>query len=279
MNTMKTAFFLALLTLLLIFLGQLIGGPRGAVFMFVIALAFNFVTYWWSDRIVLAMYRAREIGPGDHPWLVDTVGRLAQQVGMPMPRVYIIPNDAPNAFATGRNPRHAAVAVTQGILRMLDRGEIEGVLAHELSHVKHRDILIGTVAASIVGAISILSYMARWAAVFGGYGGRDDRGGGGFGLLVMAVLAPIIALILQMAVSRSREFAADEEGARIAGTPRGLASALQKMDLAARRIPLPAGPATAHMFIVNPLRGGGLTDLFRTHPRTEERIERLRRMA
>lgn len=278
MNTLKTAFFLAVLTILLVVLGQYFGGTRGAMVMFIIALGFNFVSYWWSDKIVLAMYRAKEIGPNDHPWLYQTVQALADRAGLPMPRVCIIPSQQPNAFATGRNPKHAAVACTEGILRMLDRDEIEGVIAHELSHVKHRDILIGTIAASIVGAISMISMIARWGAIFGGLGGRDNRGGGGLGLLIMAILAPIIALILQMAVSRSREYAADAEGANLAGSPRGLMNALQKMEAGARMYRLNAGPATAHMFIVNPLRGGGITDLFRTHPRTEDRVERLRRM-
>jgi heat shock protein HtpX len=278
MNTLKTAFFLAVLTILLVALGQYFGGTRGAAVMFIIALGFNFVSYWWSDKIVLAMYRAQEIGPEDHPWLYQAVQRLADRAGLPMPKVCIIPSQQPNAFATGRNPKHAAVACTEGILRMLDRDEIEGVIAHELSHVKHRDILIGTIAASIVGAISMISMMVRWGAIFGGLGGRDDRGGGGLGLLVMAILAPIIALILQMAVSRSREYAADAEGAKVSGSPLGLMRALQKMEAGARMYRLNAGPATAHMFIVNPLRGGGITDLFRTHPRTEDRVERLRRM-
>jgi heat shock protein HtpX len=277
MNTLKTGLFLTVLTLLLILLGSYIGGPRGAMVMFVVALGFNFVSYWYSDKIVLTMYRAQEIGR-DHPsGLYRVVEELADRARLPMPKIYIIPSQQPNAFATGRGPKHAAVACTEGILRILDRAELEGVIGHELSHVKHRDILIATVAASIAGAISMIAWMARWAAIFGG-GGRDERGGGGLGLLVMAILAPIIALIIQMAISRSREYAADEEGARIAGSPLGLMNALGKLEAGAKRYRLNAGPATAHLFIVNPLRGKNFVDLFRTHPSTEDRIERLQRM-
>jgi heat shock protein HtpX len=224
------------------------------------------------------MYRAQEIGR-DHPsGLYQLVEGLADKARLPMPKVYIIPSQQPNAFATGRGPKHAAVACTEGILHMLDRDELEGVIGHELSHVKHRDILIATVAASIAGAISMIAFMARWAAIFGGMGGRDDRGGGGLGLLVMAIIAPIIALIIQMAISRSREYAADAEGARIAGSPLGLMNALRKLEAGAARYRLNAGPATAHLFIVNPLKGKNFVGLFRTHPSTEDRIERLQRM-
>jgi heat shock protein HtpX len=278
MNALKTGLFLTVLTLLLILLGSYIGGPRGAMVMFVIALGFNFVSYWYSDKIVLTMYRAREIGRDDPSGLYRIVEELADKARLPMPKVYIIPSQQPNAFATGRGPKHAAVACTEGILRTLDRDELEGVIGHELSHVKHRDILIATVAASIAGAISMIAFMARWAAIFGGAGGRDDRGGGGLGLLVMAIIAPIIALIIQMAISRSREYAADEEGARIAGSPLGLMNALRKLEAGASRYRLNAGPATAHLFIVNPLKGKNFTDLFRTHPSTDDRIERLQRM-
>jgi len=278
MNTFKTFVFLFALMALLVFLGGYFGGRGGAMVMLVVALGINFVSYWYSDRIILTMYRAQEVGRGDHPWLYQAVEGLADRAGLPMPKVYIIPSQQPNAFATGRGPNHAAVACTEGILHMLDRDEIEGVLGHELSHVKHRDILIATVAASIAGAISMLAWMAQWGAILGGFGGRNDRGGGGLGLLVMAILAPIIALIIQMAISRSREYAADAEGARIAGTPLGLMAALQKIDAAASRYRLNAGPATAHLFIINPLKGRSFSGLFRTHPSTEDRIERLRRM-
>jgi len=250
----------------------------------VIALVFagimNFGSYWFSDRIVLAMYRAQEVQEADAPELFRIVRGLSQRTGMPMPKVYIIPNDAPNAFATGRSPQHAAVAVTEGILRLLSAEELEGVLAHELAHIQHRDTLISTVAATMAGVIMMLASMARWAALFGGFGGRDeeDRGGGALGFIFMAVLAPIAATLIQLAISRSREYSADEGSARITKQPARLAQALEKLENAAERIPMDANPATSHLFIVNPLHGGTLLSLFSTHPPIEERIARLRAM-
>jgi heat shock protein HtpX len=278
MNTIRTAFLMIALTSLLMLIGSVLGGRDGAIIALIFAGGMNFFTYWLSDRVVLAMYRAREVGP-DHR-LYRIVGRLAARAGMPMPRVYVIPTNSPNAFATGRNPRHAAVAATEGILHMLDDSELEAVLAHELSHVRHRDILIATIAATIAGAIMMLANWARWAAIFGGFGGDDeDRGGGNMLVwLFMMIVAPIAAMLIQLAISRSREYAADEGSAKLSGKPLALASALAKIEQASRYYPLRANEATAHMFIVNPLKGG-LSGLFRTHPPTEERIRRLRRIA
>ena len=237
----------------------------------------NFFSYWFSDKIVLAMYRAKPIGEADAPGLYAIVGRLASKAGMPMPRLYLIPQEAPNAFATGRGPNHAAVAVTEGILKLMSEDELEGILAHELSHVKNRDILISSIAATIAGAIAYLAHMAQWAAMFGGFGGRDDRdrGGGVIGLLATAIIAPIAATLIQLAISRSREYEADASGARLAGSPLGLAHALEKLGHASGRIPMDANPATAHMFIVSPFVGQPLMRLFSTHPPLEERIRRL----
>ncbi len=272
-NTLKTAALLAALSALLLVIGELIGGANGLVFAFVIALVMNFGSYWFSDKIVLRMYRAQEVGDG-HP-LHRVTARLAQQGGLPIPRVYVIPDASPNAFATGRNPQHAAVAATEGILRLLDEPELEGVIAHELAHVKHRDILISSVAATIAATIMMVARMAQFAAFFGG-GSRDDREGSNpIALLAMIILAPLAAMLIQSAISRSREFGADRGGAEIAGTPYGLANALRKIDAAARRIPLDANPATAHMFIVKPFSGAGLLSLFSTHPPTEQRIQAL----
>ena len=245
---------------------------------FVFAMGMNFISYWWSDKIVLKMYRAKEVKPGDNHILYEVVRELATRMRMPMPRVYIIPNDSPNAFATGRNPSHAAVAATEGILRILDREELEGVMAHEMTHVAHRDTLISTVVASLAGAISMLAFMARWTAFLGG-GRDDDEGGGMIGMLVMAIVAPLAAMLIQMAISRSREYAADEGGARISHKPYALASALQKLHLGSQRVPMEAKPATAHMFIVNPLSGKGFAALFMTHPPVEERVKRLQAIA
>jgi heat shock protein HtpX len=279
-NGLKTTLLLVALSLLFIWIGYGLGGQRGMVVAFGFALLMNFISYWFSDRIVLKMYRAREVDANSAPELVDVVRRVSQAAGIPMPRVYVIPRDTPNAFATGRNPAHAAVAATEGILRLLDRDELEGVMAHEISHVKHRDTLISTVAATLAAAIGMLAYMARWGAIFGGYGGRDDRGGGGglIGLLVMSIVAPLAATLIQLAISRSREYAADDAGAHYSHKPWALASALEKLHNINQRHPLGASPATAHMFIVNPLTGGGLKALFSTHPPVEERIERLRAM-
>jgi heat shock protein HtpX len=240
----------------------------------------NFGSYWFSDRIVLAMYGAQPIQESQAPDLYRVVRRLTSKAGIPMPRVYLIPSDTPNAFATGRSPEHAAVAVTEGIMRMLDEDELEGVLAHELSHVKNRDTLIMTIAATLAGVITYLAHMAQWAAIFGGGRRDDDEGGGGaLGALLMAILAPIAAMLIQLAISRAREFQADASGAHLAGRPWGLAKALEKLDMASKVAPMQATPATAHLFIVNPLRGGGLLTLFSTHPPIPERIARLRAMA
>ncbi len=279
MNTIKTVLLLTLLTFILIFMGRAIGGPNGMIIAFVFALIMNFTSYWWSDKIVLAMYHAKEVKQSDNNILYDVVRDMATKAKIPMPKVYIIPNESPNAFATGRNPSHAAVAATEGILRILDRDELEGVISHEMAHIVHRDILIGTVVATVAGAISMLAFMARWAAFFGG-GRDDDEGMGGMGLLFMAILAPIAAMLIQLAISRSREFAADAGGAKISHKPLALAEALLKLDSISKRIPMAkARPETAHLFIVNPLSGKGLTNLFSTHPPMEERIKRLKAMA
>jgi len=274
-NTLKTTFLLAVLTILFVLVGKAIGGQSGMVIAFGLAIVMNVGSYWFSDKIVLRMYRAREVTEAEAPQLHGTVRRLATAAGVPMPKVCIIPEESPNAFATGRNPAHAAVAVTEGIVRILSPEELEGVLAHEMAHVKNRDILIGTVAATLAGAIMMMAHMARFAAIFGG-GSRDDReGGGGLELLVMAILAPLGAMLVQMAVSRSREYLADETGARFCGRPEALARALEKIAGWSRQVPMHASPATAHMFILSPLSGGGLMSLFSTHPPVEKRIERL----
>ena len=284
MNGFRTTILLAALTALVVWIGQMFGGTNGAVLALVIAGAMNFFSYWFSDKIVLRMYGAQEITQSDDPELFSIVRELTVRDGLPMPRVYIIPEETPNAFATGRNPEHAAVAVTHGIRRILDRRELAGVLGHELSHVKHRDILISSIAATLAGAISYLAQMAQWAAIFGG-GSRDREEGGSniFGLLFMMIVAPIAAMLIQMAVSRSREYSADEGGAKLSGDPLALASALRKLQMGAQNIPLQVSDATAnstaHMFIVNPLSGGGIANLFSTHPPMEERIARLEAMA
>lgn len=279
-NVLRTTVLLAALTALFLVIGGAIGGNQGLFIAFVFALLMNFASYWFSDKIVLSMYGAREVSLNEAPDLHRLVQRLAQRAGIPMPRVYIIPSDAPNAFATGRNPQHGAVAVTEGILRMLDTDELAGVLAHELGHIRNRDTLIMTVAATLAGAITMLAHMAQWGAIFG-FGRRDeeDSGGGGIlGLLFMAILAPIAATLIQLAISRSREYFADSTGAAVAGSPSGLARALEKLHYASQRLPMDANPATAHLFIVNPLTGGSLLNLFSTHPPIEERIRRLRRI-
>src|SRR5438552_13268087 len=280
MNTTKTIVLMVGLTVLLIFVGGALAGRQGIVIAFIFAMAMNMFSYWFSDKIVLRMYDAREVTEAESPMLWGVTHDLALKMNMPMPKVYIIPSDAPNAFATGRNPNHAAVAATEGILRLLTREELAGVMAHEMGHVRNRDILIGTIAATIAGAISMLANMAQWAMIFGGGRRDDDEGAGGMiGGILMIILAPIAAALIQMAISRSREYEADATGARICGNPLALASALKKLQAGTQRIPMDANPATAHMFIVNPLRSGGIVNLFSTHPPMEERIARLEAMA
>lgn len=281
MNFFKTVFLLTALTLLLVFLGGTLGGQQGMQVAFMFACLMNLGAYWFSDKLVLAMYRAQPLEESEAPAVYRIVRGLAEKSGIPMPRVYLIPSATPNAFATGRNPKHAVVAVTQGILGLLNEEELRGVLGHELAHVKNRDILIASIAATIAGAISMLSSMARWTLMFSG-GRRDDRQGNSnpLVLLVMAIVAPIAALLIQLAVSRAREFQADEGGSHLTGNPLALASALRKLEAGIRRVPmLEANPTTAHLFIANPLRLEGITKLFSTHPPIEERIERLERMA
>jgi len=280
-NRLKTTLLLSLLTVLLVIMGSAIGGQTGMVVAFLMALAMNFFSYWFSDKIVLKMYGAKEVGEHDHPAFYGMVRRLATQAGLPMPRVYIIPSESPNAFATGRNPNHAAVAATEGILRILSSEELEGVMAHELAHVQNRDILVGTIAATFAGAISMLGNMLQWGAIFGAGRSDDEEGVSGLiGSLVMAIIAPLAALLIQMAVSRSREYLADETGARICGRPLALANALRKLHAASHLLPMQeARPASAHLFILNPLTGGSLLNLFSTHPPMEERIARLETMA
>ena len=278
-NVFKTGLLLAVLTAMLVLLGGAFGGRQGMLVAFVLAIAMNFFSYWFSDKMVLAMYRAQPLDESQAPGLFAIVRRLATRAGIPMPPIYLIPDDSPNAFATGRNPEHAAVAVTEGILRIMNEDELEGVLAHELSHVKNRDVLISTLAATLAGAITYLAHMAQWAAMFGG--GRSDdeeRGSNPIALVLMAVLAPIAAMLVQLAVSRAREFQADATGARLAGRSWGLAQALGKLEVASQSVPMQANPATAHLFIVNPLSGQALMRIFSTHPPIEERIARLRAM-
>ena len=278
MNRFKTAFLLIVLSALLVVLGQALGGSQGAIFALVIAGAMNFVSYWWIDKIVLRMYRAKEVTEAEAPEFFSIVADLAQRASVPRPRVYVIPSDTPNAFATGRNPQHAAVAVTQGILRILDRRELTGVLAHELSHVFNRDILISSIAATIAGAISYLGTMFRWGAILGG-NNSENRGGNVLFAFLVSIVVSVAAMLIQLAISRTREFGADAAGATLTHDPEALASALLKLQRASEAIPMEnANPSTAHMFIVNPLVGGGLMRLFSTHPPTEERVKRLREM-
>ncbi len=280
-NGLKTTVLLGLMTGLIMAIGQYVGGSQGMTIAFVFAAMMNFGSYWFSDKIVLAMYGARPVDMNEAPELYRIVNNLCAQSGLPMPRVYIIASDAPNAFATGRNPEHAAVAVTEGILRVLTPQELEAVLGHELGHVKNRDILIGSVAATLAGVVMMVANMLRWAAIFGGVqrDERDEGGGGVLGLLAMTILAPIAATLIQLAISRSREFEADATGARLTHNPLGLASALEKLEVASQRIPLAANPQTAHLFIVSPLTGKSFSRFFSTHPPMEERIRRLRAMA
>jgi heat shock protein HtpX len=280
-NTLKTGLLLAVLTALFLLIGNAVGGQNGMVMAFGLAVLMNFGAYWFSDKIVLRMYGAKEVSEAEAPQLHGVVRRLSLAAGLPMPKVYLIPTDSPNAFATGRNPEHAAVAVTEGILRMLSPDELEGVLAHEMAHVRNRDILVGTMAATLAGAVMMLARFAQFAAIFGGGGrDRDEEGGGGIvGMLFMAIVAPIGAMLIQMAVSRSREYLADETGAKFCGKPLSLARALEKISGISREVPMDATPATAHMFIVSPLTGKGVLSLFSTHPPVEKRVERLRSLA
>src|SRR6266581_372750 len=279
-NMFKTAFLLTALTLLLMFIGRAFGGQNGMFLALAFAAVMNFVSYFFSDKIALAMYRAQPVTREELPRAYAAVERLTQKIGIPMPKIYVIPSESPNAFATGRNPSHASVAVTHGILGLLNDEELEGVLAHELGHVNNRDILISSVAATLAGAITMIAGLGRWAMLFGGFGGgdRDRRDGGGLAALFMLIVAPIAASLIQLAVSRSREYQADATGAHLTGNPYALASALRKIDAYARRIPLQANPSTAHLFIIQPFLGvnaGMLGSLFSTHPPIEKRIERL----
>ncbi|MGO8989747.1 MAG: zinc metalloprotease HtpX [bacterium] len=279
MNQFKTFLLMLVLTGLFILVGTAIGGRSGAVYAFIFAALMNFFAYWFSDKIVLRMYRAQPVSQSEAPELYQIVAELVNKASLPMPKVYIIENDTPNAFATGRNPEHAAVAVTSGILRILSKEELMGVIGHELTHIQHRDILISSIAATIAGAISMLASMARWGAIFGfGRSDNDERGGNILFVLLFTMVASIAAMLIQMAISRSREYLADEGGAHLSN-PLSLAKALGKLEIAAQRIPMNANPSTAHMFIVNPLRGGGVLSLFSTHPPIEERIARLEEMA
>lgn len=280
MNGLKTMVLMVTLTLMLVGFGAILGGRSGMTIALIMAFAMNFFTYWFSDKIVLRMYGAQEVSEAEAPELHAMVRDLARQAGLPMPRIYIIDEEQPNAFATGRNPQHAAVAVTTGIMRILSPTELQGVLAHELAHIRNRDILVSTVAATIAGAISYLAQMAQWAMIFGGRSGDDEEGGGNpIAAIVMMIVGPIAAMLVQMAISRAREYGADETGARICGRPLALANALRKLQMAAQQIPMEANPATSHLFIVNPLSGGGIVKLFSTHPPIEERIARLEAMA
>jgi len=276
-NQIRTAMLLAVMTVFIIWIGQILGGRQGMMIALIFAGGMNFFSYWYSDKIVLRMYRAQPVSAREAPQIYDIVQTLAQRANLPMPKIFVIPQQAPNAFATGRNPDHAVVAVTQGLLDIMDRDEIEGVLAHELAHVKNRDILIGSIAATMAGAVMMLASMARWSAIFGGINQDDEGGGGGIaGLIFMSIMAPIAAMLIQMAISRSREYLADATGADFVGNPEGLARALEKLGTYSSRVPMDANPATAHMFISNPLSGRGVMSLFSTHPPMQERIARLR---
>lgn len=276
MNTLRTIILLSVLSIGLVFIGSLIGGKQGALIALILAGVMNMGSYWFSDKIVIKMYRGSQVNSGP---LYEVVAEICQTNQLPMPKVYTLPQPTPNAFATGRNPENAVVAATDGILQILTRDELKGVMAHEMSHVMHRDILIGSIAATIAGAIAYLAHMAQWAAIFGGFG-RDDEDSNPLALIVLAIIAPMAAMLIQMAISRSREYEADKGGARLCGNPLYLANALRKLENANRNKPMPrVNEATAHMFIVNPLSGGGVKSLFTTHPPTEERIRRLEAMA
>ncbi|MBU1055673.1 MAG: zinc metalloprotease HtpX [Proteobacteria bacterium] len=275
-NNVRTVVLLAVLTAFIIWIGQIMGGVHGMVIALILAAAINFISYWFSDKIVLKMYKARQVTSSDVPLVYEIVKKLTARAGLPMPKVYLIPEESPNAFATGRDPEHAVVAVTKGLVNLMNKEELEGVIAHELSHIKNRDILISSIAATLAGAVMVLANMARFAAIFGGHRSDDSNHGGGFiSLILMSIVAPVAAAIIQMAISRSREFLADSTGAVIAGNSNGLAGALTKLDAYSRKLPMDANPSTAHMFIVNPLSGKSLIYLFSTHPPLEERIQRL----
>ena len=276
-NQIRSFLLLTAMTLLIVLAGQLLGGRNGMIFALVIAAALNFFSYWYSDKMVLKLYRARPLEPREAPELHEIVRTISERSGLPMPKICLIPSETPNAFATGRNPQNAVVAVTQGLVRLLDREELTGVLAHEMAHVRNRDILVGTIAATMAGAIMMLASLARWSAIFGGSTGNDDEGGlGPLGLILMSVIAPMAAMIIQMAISRSREYMADSTGAQFAGNPEGLARALEKLGAYSTAKPMAASAATAHLFTVSPLSGSGLMNLFSTHPPISERIARLR---
>jgi heat shock protein HtpX len=274
-NQIRTTVLLTLMTVFFMFIGHLLGGRQGLIIAFFFAAGMNLFSYWYSDKIVLRMYNAREATPGQAPELYGLVQDLSNRAGLPTPRVYIIPKDSPNAFATGRNPENAVIAVTEGLLKIMNRDELAGVLGHELAHVKNRDILIGSIAATMAGAIMMLASIARWSAIFGG-GSDDNRGMGGFGLIIMSILAPIAAVLIQTAISRSREYMADASGASFAQNNEGLASALEKLGAYSGKLPMDANPSTAHMFIVNPLSGQKMMRLFSTHPPLNDRIAKLR---
>lgn len=278
MNWLKTFLLMGVMTAIVVFIGEVVGGRSGMMMAFGFAVIMNFTSYWFSDKIVLSMYGAKQVDESESPQLFSIVRRLTQNAGLPMPKVYIIPDGQPNAFATGRDPNHAAVAVTEGIMRLLNEDELEGVLAHELAHVQHRDILIGTIAATMAGAVMMISRMAQFAMIFGG--GRDDdrEGGNPIAVLIMSIVAGVAAVLVQMAISRSREFGADEGGAHICGKPWALANALKKLERGVEMVPMDANPATAHMFIVNPFSVDGISTLFSTHPPIQERVARLERM-
>lgn len=280
MNTLKTGILMGVLSVILVLMGGALGGKSGAIIFLMISLGINFFSYYYSDKLVIKMTGSTPVSETEAPELYSMVRRLTEKASLPMPKLYITPSDQANAFATGRNPEHAAVAVTKGLVRILDSKEVEGVLAHEIAHIKNRDILIGTIAASFAGAISLIANIVQWGAIFGGFGGNsDDEGGGGLiGALALAIIAPIAALIVQMAISRSREYLADQTGARIAGSPRGLANALQKLEYASRRVPMQVNAGAAHLFIVSPFSGRALLSLFSTHPPVEARVERLNQM-
>ena len=279
MNTMKVWLLMGGLTVLLVLMGNAIGGSSGMFVFFMIAMAMNFFSYFYSDKVAIKMTRSYPVSEAEAPDLYEIVRRLSQRAGIPMPRLYVTPSEQPNAFATGRNPANSAVAVTEGIMRLLTRSEVEGVLAHELAHVKNRDVLVGTVAATMAGAISMIGNVIQWGAIFGLGRGDDEEGGSSMvGALIMAIVFPIAAMIIQLAISRSREYGADATGAQIAGSPDGLANALLKLESAAQRIPMQVNPSTSHLFIVNPLSGASMARLFSTHPPIQERVEKLRAM-